>query len=248
MTRPRGLRVLAGLAALGLGLPLAGCAQDEDTLTVLAAASLTETFTELAVAFEETHPGVDVRLAFDSSATLAQQATQGAPADVLATADEQTMADADDALAAPPRVFATNEMVLATPAENPRGVRSLADLDRPGVTWVACVATAPCGRVARALTSDLSRSPASLEIDVKAVLTKVVADEADAGLVYATDAAAAAERVEAVPIDGASRERTAYPVAPLRQAGDAALAAEFVDLVLSPAGRRVLDDAGFGTP
>lgn len=241
-------RPAAAIAALVLMLPLVACSEDEDTLTVLAAASLTGSFTELAAAFEAEHPGVDVRLAFDSSATMARQALDGAPADVLATADERTMADAAEALAADPQVFATNEMVLVTPAGNPAGVRGLADLDRPGVAWVACVETAPCGAVAAALTRDLRGRPASLEVDVKAVLAKVAADEADAGLVYATDAKAAAGRVEALGLDGSSRERTAYPVAPLRQSGDAALAQEFVDLVVSDTGRRILDAAGFGPP
>ena len=241
-------RPAAAIAALVLALPLAACSDDDETLTVLAAASLTETFTDLATAFESEHPGVEIRLAFDSSATLARQALDGAPADVLATADQETMADAADALAADPQVFATNEIVLATPAGNPAGVRALADLDRPGVTWVACVDTAPCGAVAGALTGGLRRDPVSLEVDVKAVLAKVAADEADAGLVYATDAAAAPERVESFRIDGASRERTAYQVAPLRQSGDAALARELVDLLVSEAGRRILDEAGFGLP
>lgn len=241
-------RVAGGLATLVLALPLAACSGEDGELTVLAAASLTETFTELAAAFESEHPGVEVRLAFDSSATLAQQAVGGAPADVLATADERTMGDAADALAAEPRVFATNEMVLATPAGNPAGIRALGDLDRADVTWVACAETAPCGAVAAALTRDLARAPASLEVDVRAVLTKVAADEADAGLVYATDALAAGDDVASFPIAGASRNRTAYAVAPLEQAADPGPAGEFVDLVLSGTGREILEDAGFGAP
>ncbi len=239
---------LALALALATALPLAACAGDDDTLTVLAAASLTETFTDLAAAYEAEHPGVEVRLAFDSSATLAQQAVEGAPADVLATADARTMADAADALAAEPAAFATNRIVGITPAGNPAEVGSLADLDRPGVTWVACVETAPCGAAAAALAADLTRQPASREVDVKAVLARVVDDEADAGLVYATDAAAAGDDVGSFPVPGSAAERTTLQVAPLAQAGDPARAREFVDLALSRAGRRILRDAGFGAP
>src|SRR6188472_388801 len=130
-------RVLAAAALLAL-LPLTACGggDDDTTVTVLAASSLTGTFTELGKDFEEQHPGVTVTFAFDSSATLAQQATQGAPADVLATADTATMDSARSAQAAPPKVFATNVMVLATPADNPGDVQSFADLDKSSVKYV----------------------------------------------------------------------------------------------------------------
>ncbi|HEU4811787.1 MAG TPA: molybdate ABC transporter substrate-binding protein [Nocardioides sp.] len=238
--------------ALALLLPLTACgAGDEDTtITVLAASSLTETFTELADAFEADHPGVHVKLAFDSSATLAQQAVDGAPADVLATADTATMDSAQDALANDPELFATNTMVLVTPAGNPADVSGFADLANGDVTFVACVPTAPCGKVAAALLDDnaITLPPASLEVDVKSVLAKVTSDEADAGLVYATDAVAAGDEVESFEIPHAQEELTSYPIATLSQAQDDALAREFVDLVTSAEGRQVLDDAGFGAP
>ncbi len=239
---------------LGLVLllaPLAACSdEDETTITVLAAASLTDTFEELADRFEQQHPGVDVRLAFDSSATLAQQAVEGAPADVLATADTATMASASDALAADPQVFATNTMVLVTPAGNPAGITALADLQSGATTYVVCVQTAPCGKVAQELlaTNDITAPPASLEVDVRAVLAKVTSDEADAGLVYASDAVAAGDRVEGYDVPGAGEAATTYPIAVLRQAGEVGLARAFVDLVLSSEGRAVMADAGFGGP
>jgi molybdate transport system substrate-binding protein len=246
---------LPAALALALLLPLAGCGSDDGdggsrTVTVLAAASLTETFTALADDFEADHDGVTVRLAFDSSATLAEQAVGGAPADVLATADTTTMTSATDALAADPEVFATNTMVLVTPADNPAGVRSYDDLASGDVTYVVCVDTAPCGKVAAALraSTGLDAEPASLEVDVKAVLAKVVSGEADAGLVYASDAVAAGDDVQTFEIPGADAQVTTYPIAPLDQAQDADLAQEFVDLVLSDAGRQVLEDAGFGAP
>lgn len=221
-------------------------------LTVLAAASLTETFTALADEFESSHPGVAVTLAFDSSATLAGQAVEGAPADVLATADASTMQDAVDggAVADGPTTFATNVMTLVVPADNPAGITSFADLDGPGVDYVVCVETAPCGAVGAALlaASEVTADPASLETDVKAVLGKVTSDEADAGLVYVTDATAAGDSVQSVAIPQADVEVLDYPIGVLEQAGDADLAQEFVDLVLSADGRAILQDAGFGAP
>jgi molybdate transport system substrate-binding protein len=242
------------LLALALLLPLAACGGggggDDTTITVLAAASLTETFTDLAADFEAAHDGVTVRLAFDSSATLAEQAVGGAPADVLATADSATMDSARDALAADPEVFATNTMVLVTPADNPAGITSYDDLAAGDVTYVVCVDTAPCGKVAASLieTTGLTAEPASLEVDVKSVLAKVTSGEADAGLVYATDAVAAGGDVQVFEIPGADDAVTSCPIAPLDQSTDADLAQQFVDLVLSAAGQQVLGDAGFGAP
>jgi molybdate transport system substrate-binding protein len=242
---------------LALLLPVAACGSDDDgdgggstTITVLAAASLTETFTTLAADFEAEHDGVAVELAFDSSATLAEQAVGGAPADVLATADTTTMGSAIDALAADPEVFATNTMVLVTPADNPAGITSFSDLASGGVTYVVCVDTAPCGKVAAALlaSTGTDAEPASLEVDVKAVLAKVTSGEADAGLVYASDAVAAGEDVQTFEVPGADAQVTTYPIAPLEQSEDPDLAQEFVDLVLGEAGQRVLQDAGFGAP
>lgn len=248
-------RVTTGLgAALGLStLLLAACSEgegEERTLTVLAAASLTGTFTELAEEFEQQNPGVDVRLAFDSSATLAAQAVEGAPADVLATADTRTMDDAAPALASDPSVFATNTMVMVVPAANEAGLTGFDDVAGGDATYVACVESAPCGAIWAAIAEaqGVSAEPASLEVDVKAVLAKVTSDEADAGFVYATDAVAAGGAVESFPVPGAEDQVTAYPVATLDQASDPGLAQAFVDLVLSETGQQLLTDAGFGPP
>lgn len=241
----------AALAGLALALlTVAGCGEaDGETVTVLAAASLAGPFEELADRFEAEHPGVEVELAFDSSATLAQQAVEGAPADVLATADRATMESASDALATTPEVFATNTMVLVTPAGNPAGITAVADL-QAGATYVVCVETAPCGRVAQELlaVNQVTVAPASLEVDVRAVLAKVSSDEADAGLVYASDAVAAGDQVERFDVVGADERPNPYPIATLQQAGDPGLAQEFVDLVLSSEGQDVLTAAGFAGP
>ncbi|MGI8645374.1 MAG: molybdate ABC transporter substrate-binding protein [Nocardioides sp.] len=244
----------AGFALTALA-PLAACggghSDDESTLTVLAAASLTETFTALADEFESQHEGATVELALDSSATLSQQAVDGAPGDVLATADEATMQSAVDggAVAEGPETFATNVAVLVTPPDNPAGIITVDDLDGD-VTYVVCVDTAPCGKIAATLLDQggITAEPASLEVDVKAVLAKVTGDEADAGIVYATDAVAAGDAVTVIDIEGADAERTVYPIATLEQSEDEQLAGEFMDLVLSDEGQQVLADAGFGGP
>jgi molybdate transport system substrate-binding protein len=247
----RARRVSSLVAALVcVALPLTSCGNKDKTITVLAASSLTGTFTTLATQFEKDHPGVHVKLAFDSSATLAQQATAGAPADVLATADTATMASAKAALAQSPKNFATNVMVLATPSANPAGISRFSDLNSSKVKYVVCVASAPCGTVAAALLKQdgITASPVSTEIDVKSVLARLTEGEADAGIVYTTDAVAAGDQVRTISIPGSAQQRTTYPIAPLTQSKQSTLADEFVELVLSSAGQRVLQDAGFGQP
>lgn len=244
---PGALPALALALAL---LPVTACGDDGDTtLTVLAAASLGGTFQELAERFEADRPGVEVRLAFDSSATLARQAVEGAPADVLATADSETMHEASPAVAGEPRTFATNTMVLVTPAGNPAGLGGIDDLTGR-TAYVACVPSAPCGRVARSLldAAGVTAAPASLEVDVRGVLARVTDGEADAGIVYATDAHRAGSEVERIGIPGAEAERTACSIAPLRQSRHPRLARAFSALVRSAEGRRLLTAAGFGPP
>lgn len=243
----------ARLPALLLLLPLAACGNDSEdqTLTVLAAASLTETFTEIAEVFEAEHPGVDVELVFGSSSTLAEQAVDGAPGQVLATADERSILVAADgnALADSPHGFVSNRLTLVTPPDNPAGIASLNDLDDPSVDYVVCADTAPCGAVAVAVLAeaDVTADPASEEVDVKAVLARVVQGEADAGLVYRTDAAAAPDDVAEVPIAEADTFATTYFIAPLEgSTGDAAdLADEFVTLVRSTGAGDIFARAGF---
>jgi molybdate transport system substrate-binding protein len=250
-TRPlNSLTAVFVLALVGPLLAACGGGGGNTTITVLAASSLTGSFTDLGQAFEKAHPGVTVKFAFDSSATLAQEATQGAPADVLATADTTTMASAKAAQAASPRVFATNVMVLATPAANPAGITRFGDLDKSSVKFVMCVPTAPCGVVGQALLAQdhITGKPVSQEVDVKSVLATLTEGEADAGIVYTTDAVAAGSAVKAMTIPGSARQTTSYPIAPLTQSKHSSLAQEFVDMVLSTQGQAVLRKAGFGAP
>ncbi len=239
---------LVGPALLLLILPLAGCGDDETSFKVLAAASLTDVFEELGAAFEEEHD-VDVEVSFGSSTDLAEQAAEGAPGDVLATADEASMQAAEDAgVTADVSRFAANVLVIVTPRDNPAGIESLADL--ADATWVRCADEAPCGRVALGVLEDhaITAEPASLEEDVRATLDKVVSGEADAGLVYATDAVAAGDGVRTIAIEGAEEQLTSYLVATLEQSEDSDLAQEWVDLVASEEGRAALTEAGFSLP
>jgi molybdate transport system substrate-binding protein len=243
------MRTLPVLAA-ALLLPLTACSPGEDgdrqELTVLAAASLTEAFTDLAAEFERTHDRVDVTFSFGSSTTLAEQAVDGAPGDVIATADDKAMQVAvdGDAVEGEPQTFASNTLVLVVPADNPAHIASLANLR--GADWVRCADDVPCGRVATAVLDDnaFDGEPVSLEVDVKSVLAKVTSGEAEAGFVYASDAVAAGDAVRVVEVPHADEELTTYFIAPLG-AGDEDLSADWVDLVLSKRGQQALTDAGF---
>jgi len=241
------------IAVLALLLPLltaCGGGDDNDkTLTVLAASSLTGTFEELAKTFEKEHPGVKVTFSFDSSTTLADQAADGAPGDVLATADHDSIQTAVDAgvTTADPVQFAQNQLVLVVPQKNPAHISKFADIATS--KFVACVDTAPCGKLAAALLADnhVTAQPASLEVDVKSVLAKVTEGEADAGLVYQSDQVAAGDEVAGFPIPGAADERTDYFLAPLEQTKNAGLAQDWIDLLTSAAGQKVMSEAGFIT-
>jgi molybdate transport system substrate-binding protein len=216
-------------------------------LTVFAAASLTGAFGDLADRFEQEHPDVEVVTSFDSSATLAAQVVAGAPADVVATADAVTMGilEEEDLLDEPPVVFARNEMALVVPAGNPAGIDDLTDLEE--ADYVVCAETAPCGSLAARLLADagVERAPRSLEVDVKAVLTKVSLGEADAGLVYVTDVLAAGGDVEEVPLPEAATGTTEDLIGVVADSREPELAEEFLALVLSAEGQGVLEDAGF---
>ncbi|MCV2393786.1 molybdate ABC transporter substrate-binding protein [Actinotalea sp. M2MS4P-6] len=248
MTRRSTIPAALGLAAIAA---LAACspAGPNDTVTVLAAASLTDVFTELAEDFEAGHPGVDVQLSLAGSSTLAAQVVAGAPADVLATASAatmQTVLDADAATAS--TVFARNTLMIAVPPGNPGHVRGPADLADPGLSIALCAPEVPCGAAALDTFEAIGVDPApdTLEPDVRAVLTKVELGEVDAGVVYRTDVRAAGDRVEGVALPGAVS--TDYDLAVLTEAPHPELGAQFVALVLSPTGADALARAGFLAP
>ncbi|WP_214414088.1 molybdate ABC transporter substrate-binding protein [Sphaerisporangium fuscum] len=221
------------------------------TLTVFAAASLTGTFTELGKRFEAAHPGTSVKFNFGSSATLAQQITQGAPVDVFAAASPATMKTVTDAsLAGAPTTFVRNKLEIAVPAGNPAKVDDLKDLTDPKVKVALCAQQVPCGAAAiKALdAAGLKVKPVTLEQDVKATLTKVELGEVDAALVYRTDVLAAGGKVKGIDFPEAGKAVNDYPIAALTKAPAPGLAKQFVDLVLSSQGKDVLAKAGFEAP
>jgi molybdate transport system substrate-binding protein len=217
---------------------------------VLAAASLTEAFTALEKQFEADLPGVDVRLNFAGSSDLAQQVVNGAPADVFAAASDTTMKTVTDAGLATgtPAIFATNVLQIATAPGNPKGIASFADLAEPDLKVVVCAPQVPCGAAAEKIekATGVTLSPVSEEADVKSTLGKVTSGDADAGLVYVTDVAAAKGSVQGVSFPEADQAATTYPITVLKDAPQAQLAQQFVDVVTGDEGRQVLGAAGFG--
>ncbi len=259
MKEPPTFRRLSALVLL-IPLALTACSSESDdeqaekpeTVTVFAAASLTETFTSLGAEFEKAHPGVKVRFNFGSSATLAQQIVQGAPADVFAAASPATMKTVTDAslTSAEPSVFVRNRLEIAVPAANPGKVDELKDLTDPAVKVALCAEQVPCGAAAlKALdAAGLKVKPVTLEQDVKATLTKVTLGEVDAALVYRTDVKAAGDKVKGIEFPEAEKAINDYPIAALKKAPAAGLAGEFVKLVLSRQAAAVFTGAGFDAP
>jgi molybdate transport system substrate-binding protein len=250
-------------AAAAAALLLAGCAggtadegaappTEQRTLTVFAAASLTEVFTQLEPRFEEVSPGVDVVFNFGASSDLAQQIVNGGPADLFAAANTSTMQTVVDAglVEGEPTVFATNVLQIVTPPGNPAGITSFADLARPDLQVVVCAPQVPCGAAAEKIeqATGVSLSPVSEEPDVKSTLGKVTTGNADAGLVYATDVLAAGDDVQGIDFPEAAQAVNSYPIAVIAEAPAADLARAFQGLVTGAEGRAVLGSAGFGSP
>ncbi len=220
-------------------------------VTVLAAASLTEAFTKMGKAFEAANPGTKVTLSFGASSTLAAQANQGAPGDLFASADEANMKKVTDAgNAADPSTFVRNRLAILVGKGNPEGIFTLADLASPGVTFVLCAAEVPCGKFGQQALdkAGVTAKPRSYEENVKAVVTKVTLGEADAGIVYVTDAKSAGTRAQGVDIPDEYNVMAAYPLAVLKQASHRDVADAFKAFVLSPPGQQIMSRYGFLPP
>jgi molybdate transport system substrate-binding protein len=241
-------------------LLLAGCGGSNSTkstatkrtVVVFAAASLNESFTSLAHSFEAKHPGLTVKLNFAGSDTLAASINAGAPVDVFAAASTKTMGKVTAAKheIGSPTIFAGNQLVIATAPGNPRHIASLADTAKGGIKLVLCAATVPCGAAAvkAYAAAGVKPKPASLELDVKSVLNKVELREADAGLVYVTDALAAGGRVGSAGFPESAKTITTYPIVGVDTGKNAADGKSFVAYVLSKSGKNVLAADGFLMP
>lgn len=216
---------------------------------VLAAASLTGAFRALARAFERAHPNVTVSPSFGASSSLVAKVHEGAPADVLATADPATMDDAvDDGAVRAPTTFTCNTMTILTGKGNPLHIEGLAGLARSDVRFALCAAPVPCGHLAREVLAraGVDAEPVGSEANVKTVVAKVVSGEVDAGIVYVTDARAVAHDAASVPIPAHQNVVTSYPIAVTTDAARPGTARAFVAFVRSIDGQRILASFGFG--
>ena len=250
------------LALLGLvAFIAAGCGSSDSNdsasttgnLQVFAASSLTEAFTEMGKAFEAVHPKVKVTFNFAASSALAEQINQGGPADVFVPADESNMKKVTDAgNAADPKVIARNRLAILVEKGNPKNIAGLVDLGKSGVVFVLCAPEVPCGKFGAAALqkAGVTAKPASLEENVKAVVSKVTLGEADAGIVYVTDVKAAGDKAQGVDIDIADDPtlEAVYPIAVTKQAANADAAKAWIDYVLSRKGRATLAKYAFLAP
>ena len=221
------------------------------TITVFAASSLKETFTTLGKQFEAAHPGDTVKFSFGASSTLATQITDGAPADVFASAapkNMDTVVSAGDA--SNPQDFAKNTAEVAVPPSNPANVTSVNDLAKSSVKVALCQPKVPCGVVAAGVfkNAGITVKPVTLQPDVKSVLTQVELGNVDAGVVYVTDVKAAGSKVKGVTIPANLNASTLYPIAAITNSKNLSIAQAFVAYVLSPTGQQVLAAAGFEKP
>ncbi|MFD4369288.1 molybdate ABC transporter substrate-binding protein [Rhodococcus sp. NPDC058521] len=227
-------------------------AESSSHITVFAAASLKTTFTELGDMYESQNPGSTVDFDFAGSSTLVSRLDQGASADVFASADEANMTKAVDAnlVKGDPQDFASNTLTIVTTPGNPKNISTLSDLTGDGLLVVTCAPQVPCGSATEKVEEDanVDITPVSEEASVTDVLDKVTSGQADAGLVYVTDAAVAGDKVTAVPFPESDSAVNTYPISVLEGTGNASAAEGFVDLVLSDEGQAVLAEAGFAKP
>lgn len=239
------------LVPLAVALVACGSGSDTTTLNVSAAASLTNAFGEIEAAYEQAHPDVDVVLNFASSSDLVTQIVEGAPVDVFASADTKNMdkISAAGLVVGNPSVFATNSLRIIVAPGNPLGITGLDDLARSGLVYVTCDPNVPIGRYAQEVldAAGVEVSPASFEENVKGIVAKVVAGEADAGIVYTTDVLAAGDQATGVDIPDEFNVSASYPIAVLESSAHSKVARSFVDFVNSDAGVAILARFGFGT-
>ncbi len=242
-------------------LVLTACSTSDDTATnnsdsqkliVFAAASLKESFTEIREQFRTDNPGADIEFSFAGSSDLVTQLINGAPADVFASADTNNMDKAANAdlLSGDPVDFASNTLTIVTGPGNPAKIATFRDLTRPGLSVVVCAPQVPCGSAAEKVekTTGVQLDPVSEESKVTDVLGKITSGQADAGLVYVTDAQGAGDQVTAVAFPESAEAVNTYPISVLEQSENPELATEFVDLVTGEQGQKILGAEGFAKP
>jgi len=258
-------RTATVLLAAVAGLALAGCSSDtaddaatsqarattaaptlSGDLVVFAASSLQGTFTEIRDELTATNPDLEVTLNFGSSGTLIQQLVAGAPADVYASANTQTMHDAA-AVVNESQIFSHNSLVIVAPAGNPGEITGLTDFTRAALLLALCDESAPCGTAARTVfdNAGLTAAPDTYGHDARATLALVTGGEVDAAMVYKTDAIAAGDAVETITFPDAASVLNDYLIATTKDTKNREAAQAFVDYVMSAAGQKVLADAGF---
>jgi molybdate transport system substrate-binding protein len=245
------------IAVLAL-LLISGCGSTQQPapakaeIIVFAAASLKKTFTDIGEQFTTENPDTSIEFTFAGSSDLVTQLTQGAQADVFAAADTKNMDKAAQAglLAGDPVTFASNTLTIAVAPGNPKKIASFKDLTQQGLSVVVCAPQVPCGSATQKVeeATGLKLNPVSEESSVTDVLNKVETGEADAGLVYVTDAIGAGDKVATVPFPEAAGAVNTYPIAVLKESKSQELARKFVDLVTGDAGQKVLNAAGFAKP
>jgi molybdate transport system substrate-binding protein len=221
-------------------------------ITVFAAASLTDAFNEIGAAFAKAYPQAEATFSYDASSALVQQITQGAPADLFASADQANMDKLTKAAlnGSAPQVFANNLLGIIVPAGNPKGVKGVQDLAHPDLKVVLCADGVPCGTYAKQIltTAGVTVNPVSLEQNVKGVVTKVTAGEADAGIVYVTDITAAGSKAAGVEIPKDINVVAVYPIAPTKTSQNTAVDQAFIGFLLGSHGQAILTKYGFLTP
>jgi molybdate transport system substrate-binding protein len=229
-----------------------GSAGGGDGITVFAATSLTEAFTDIGAAFEATDDGASVQFSFDASSALVTQITEGAPADVFASADTANMDKLTDAdlNGTDPVIFATNLLTIIVPKGNPAGVTGVDDLANPDVKVVLCAEEVPCGNYSNQIldAAGVDVTPVSLEENVRGVVTKVISGEADAGIVYVTDVTAAGDAAEGVEIPEDVNVLAEYPIATVGESENQEVGEAFIDFVTGDQGQEILAQYGFGPP
>src|SRR5215472_1498674 len=250
-----GALVLAGCSSSTTSSPPAGSSASgklSGTLVVFAATSLTDAFDKIGAQFEKAHPGVTVKFNYNGSSSLATSITQGAPADVFASAapaNMETVTKAGDA-SGTPQTFTSNTGEIMVESGNPLHIKSVKDLANPKVKVVVCAPAVPCGAVAQAIfkNAGVTVKPVSEEQNVGGVVTKVSLGEADAGIVYVTDVKANESKAEGVPIPAGQNDVTEYPIVEVKDAPNATAAKAFISYVLGPDGQQVLASFGFMPP